>query len=83
MPRLVIVPLGCRLRVGNETRQWEEGELLIFDDSIEHEARNPTDRLRVILPFGVWRPEIDGAERKGVASIFEAIDPCGRAESAA
>ena len=38
----LIVPNGCWLRVGNETREWEEGKLLIFDDSIEHEAKNPS-----------------------------------------
>ncbi|HUQ53312.1 MAG TPA: aspartyl/asparaginyl beta-hydroxylase domain-containing protein, partial [Gammaproteobacteria bacterium] len=44
----LIVPAGCTLRVGNETRAWEEGELLIFDDSIEHEARNPTGEVRIV-----------------------------------
>ena len=42
----LIVPPGCWLRVGNETRSWEEGKLLIFDDSIEHEARNPSGETR-------------------------------------
>ena len=73
----LVVPAGCWLRVGNETRQWEEGKLLIFDDSIEHEARNPTDRLRVVLLFDIWRPELEQAERDAVAAIFEAIDAHG------
>ena len=73
----LIVPSGCWLRVGNETRQWEEGKLMIFDDSIEHEARNPTDQLRVILLFDIWRPELDERERGAVAAIFEAIDAYG------
>ena len=73
----LIVPPGCWLRVGNETRFWEEGKLMIFDDSIEHEAHNPTDRLRVILLFDIWRPEMDEGERRGVAAIFEAIDAYG------
>ena len=70
----LIVPEGCWLRVGNETRQWEEGKLLIFDDSFEHEAKNPTDRLRVILLFDVWRPEIGDEERAGISAVFDAID---------
>ena len=37
----LIVPPGCWLRVGNETREWEEGKLMIFDDSMEHEAKEP------------------------------------------
>ncbi len=70
----LIVPEGCWLRVGNETRLWEEGKLLIFDDSIEHEARNPTGELRIILLFDIWRPELTDAERRGISSIFDAID---------
>src|SRR3954465_4336642 len=62
----LIVPPGCWLRVGNDTRQWEKGKLLIFDDSIEHEALNPTPDLRVILLFDIWRPELSEAERHGV-----------------
>lgn len=70
----LIVPAGCWLRVGNETRQWEEGKLLIFDDSIEHEAKNPTGELRIILLFDIWRPELTEPERQGISSIFDAID---------
>jgi len=70
----LIVPSGCWLRVGNETRQWEEGKLLIFDDSIEHEAKNPSGELRVILLFDVWRPELAEAERGAISSLFAAID---------
>ena len=70
----IIVPRGCWLRVGNEVREWEEGRLLIFDDSIEHEARNPTDEMRIVLIFDIWRPELSAAEREGISAIFNAID---------
>jgi tetratricopeptide (TPR) repeat protein len=73
----LVVPEGCWLRVGNETRQWEEGKLLIFDDSIVHEARNPTGETRIILLFDIWRPELDGNEQQAVSAIFEAIDAYG------
>lgn len=70
----IIVPPGCWLRVGNETREWDEGKLLIFDDSIEHEAKNPSGEVRIILLFDVWRPELKKEERAGISAIFEAID---------
>lgn len=47
----LICPPGCYLRVGEERRQWAEGEFLIFDDTIEHEAYNDTDQARAILMF--------------------------------
>lgn len=70
----LIVPPGCTLRVGNETREWEQGKTLIFDDSIEHEARNPTNELRVVLLFDLWRPELSVAEQSAISNIFSAID---------
>lgn len=70
----LIVPKGCWLRVGNETREWQEGKLLIFDDSFEHEAKNPAGELRVILLFDIWRPELTAEERQAISSVFDAID---------
>jgi aspartyl/asparaginyl beta-hydroxylase (cupin superfamily) len=70
----LIVPPGCWLRVGNETREVQEGKLLIFDDSIEHEAKNPSAEMRIILLFDVWRPELSEAERRGISAMFDAID---------
>jgi aspartyl/asparaginyl beta-hydroxylase (cupin superfamily) len=69
----LIAPPGCRLRVGNETRSWEEGKALIFDDSIEHEAWNGSGETRVILLFEIWRPEIVEEERRALTAMFEAI----------
>jgi beta-hydroxylase len=45
----VDVPEGCALRVGTETRTWQEGGCLVFDDSTEHEAWNHSDRPRTVL----------------------------------
>jgi aspartyl/asparaginyl beta-hydroxylase (cupin superfamily) len=70
----LIVPPGCGIRVGAETREWCEGETLIFDDSFEHEAWNRGDATRVVLLFEVWRPEITADERAALTRIFELID---------
>lgn len=63
----------CTLRVGSETREWVDGVPLVFDDSIEHEARNAGQQERVVLLFEIWRPEIDTADREAIGRIFEAI----------
>ncbi|MGK6321835.1 aspartyl/asparaginyl beta-hydroxylase domain-containing protein [Sphingomonas sp. DT-51] len=69
----LIVPDYCRLRVGNEERAVRAGELMIFDDSIEHEAWNDSDEARVVLLFEVWRPELTVAERAGLTTLFGAV----------
>jgi len=59
----LIVPPGCRFRVGGETREWRVGEAWVFDDTIEHEAWNDSDVPRAILIFDVWHPELTSTER--------------------
>jgi aspartyl/asparaginyl beta-hydroxylase (cupin superfamily) len=68
----LVVPRGCWLRVGAETRHWQEGEAFLFDDTIEHEAMNPTDALRVVLIFDVWHPDLVLCERAAVSAIIAA-----------
>ncbi|NML05312.1 aspartyl/asparaginyl beta-hydroxylase domain-containing protein [Sphingomonas sp. G-3-2-10] len=69
----LIVPPGCGFRVGNETREWEEGKTLIFDDSFEHEAWNRGQSTRVVLLFEIWRPEITPEEQAALSQVFELI----------
>jgi aspartyl/asparaginyl beta-hydroxylase (cupin superfamily) len=69
----LIVPPGCRMRVGNAVHHWREGEMLIFDDSIEHEAWNDSGQTRVILLFEVWHPDLDAAERAALTTVYEAV----------
>ncbi len=73
----LIVSEDGALRVGAETRAWRPGELLIFDDSVEHEAWNRGSRTRVVLLFEIWRPEIGAEERTALTRLFEAIDRYG------
>lgn len=68
----LVVPEGCWFRVGAETRYWREGEALIFDDTIEHEASNPSDLLRVVLIFDLWHPDLSEAERRGISAMLGA-----------
>lgn len=46
----------CRVRVGNTVRHWREGEVLIFDDTFDHEVWNDTDGYRVVLFVDFARP---------------------------
>ncbi|WP_426168811.1 aspartyl/asparaginyl beta-hydroxylase domain-containing protein [Sandarakinorhabdus sp. DWP1-3-1] len=73
----LLVPPDCRLRVGNHTRDVREGEMLIFDDSIEHEAWNDSGAPRAILLFEIWRPELSPAERAALTVMFEAVTQYG------
>lgn len=47
---------NCTIRVGETSNMWEEGKLLVFDDTYDHEVWNNTDEERVVLLFDIVRP---------------------------
>lgn len=69
----LIIPPDCGLRVGGETHAWQPGKVVVFDDTITHEAWNYSDRLRVVLIFDVWHPMLTALERQLVAHTVESI----------
>lgn len=74
----LIVPNRCWFRVGADTRDFAEGQGWVFDDTIEHEAKNETDHLRVILIFDLWHPDLSPAERSAItAAVSAAAMPAG------
>ncbi|HWA31470.1 MAG TPA: aspartyl/asparaginyl beta-hydroxylase domain-containing protein [Rhizomicrobium sp.] len=66
----LIVPDNCRFRVGNETRKVEKGKAWLFDDSIEHEAWNDSDEIRIILMIDVWNPNLDEKEHDLIRELL-------------
>ena len=70
----LVVPPGCRFRVGNETREWREGKAWVFDDTIDHEAWNDSDEYRVILMIDIWNPLLTQAERELVTTLLNGMN---------
>jgi len=70
----LIVPPNCYIRVGERTMQWEEGKMLAFDDTVEHEARNASSQDRLVLIFEIWKPYVTEAERLHVRKMLEIVD---------
>lgn len=69
----LIVPPDCALRVGGEEHAWQEGRVVVFDDTYEHEAWNRSDRVRVVLIFDLWNPHLTELERAAVARLVVAM----------
>lgn len=69
----LIAPEGCRFRVGSDTRDWRYGKAWVFDDTIEHEAWNDSDDVRVILMIDIWNPHLTPAERDLVTALLNGI----------
>ena len=70
----LVVPEGCAFRVGGETREWREGEAFAFDDTIEHEAWNPSGEDRAILILDCWNPHLSEHEREMICRLFTLAD---------
>lgn len=68
----LILPGPARFRVGNTLRDWKMGEAWVFDDSIDHEAWNDADQMRVILIFDIWNPNLSEGERTLITAMMQA-----------
>lgn len=55
---LVVPPTPelCFMNVGDVRCTWDEGRVLVFDDTYAHEVSNCTDHERVVLLFDIPRP---------------------------
>lgn len=70
----LLVPTGCALNIVDAgEHHWREGELVMFDDTFQHEAWNHSDMPRVILLMDCWNPELTIEERLAVKKLVEAI----------
>lgn len=53
------------IRVGDTpARAWQEGRVMLFDDSFEHEAYNESSKPRLVLICDIWHPELRTDEQR-------------------
>lgn len=71
----LIVPPGCALNVIDAgEHHWKPGELMMFDDTFQHEAWNHSDQPRLIVLMDCWNPHLSPPEQQAVKLLVEAID---------
>ncbi|HSV70669.1 MAG TPA: aspartyl/asparaginyl beta-hydroxylase domain-containing protein [Methylibium sp.] len=69
----LLVPPDCALNlVDVGEHAWREGELMLFDDTFQHEAWNRSDRVRVVLLMDCWHPGLTPVERDAVGRMIRA-----------
>jgi len=64
----------CRLSVGDETREWLEGKVILFDTSIYHDAINDSEEMRYILMLRVWHPDLTKEEIEALQFIYDCLE---------
>ncbi len=64
---------GCGFRVSNYSWEWTSQCAWIFDDTIEREAWNDCDALRVIPIFDIWNPLLTLAEHEMLRALLAGI----------
>ncbi|GLV43167.1 Aspartyl beta-hydroxylase [Carabus blaptoides fortunei] len=65
----LIIPSDTCIRVAEEIRYWKEGEVILFDDSFEHEVWHNGSDIRLILIIDVWHPELTDSEKRSLPPI--------------
>lgn len=79
----LLIPNDCALKVGGEVHAWQEGRVVMFDDTYEHEAWNRGNRSRVVLIFDLWNPHLTQVERAAITDLVPAIGDFRQAVDAA
>jgi aspartate beta-hydroxylase len=64
----------CRISVGDETREWINGKVMVFDTSLLHDAVNESDRMRYILMFRLWHPDLTETERLALQFTYDCLE---------
>jgi len=68
------VPHSCALNlVGHGEHHWQEGRLVMFDDTYLHEAWNRSDETRIVLLMDCWNPHLTAPEKIAVKELIEMI----------
>ncbi|XP_023236096.1 aspartyl/asparaginyl beta-hydroxylase-like isoform X2 [Centruroides sculpturatus] len=65
----LVVPKGVKIRVANDTREWKEGKMIIFDDSFEHEVWHKGNKIRLVLIVDFWHPELSARHKATLSAI--------------
>lgn len=68
----IVVPPESALRVGNMLLRWTEGETLLFDGQLDHEAGNASDRLRTVMLVDI---KLSESQQAYVDEFNRNIDP--------
>lgn len=64
----------CRLTIGKTTRQWINGQVMLFDTSLTHDAVNDSDKTRYILMLRLWHPDLSDLERQALQFTYDALE---------
>jgi aspartyl/asparaginyl beta-hydroxylase (cupin superfamily) len=70
----LIIPEGCAIRVGDETRGWTEGRVIVFDDSFIHEVWHRGTQQRSVLLWDIWHPDLTDLEIQALSYLFPIFD---------
>lgn len=64
----------CRLTIADQTREWINGEIMMFDTSLLHDAVNDSDKTRYILMLRLWHPDLSDEERGALQFIYDCLN---------
>ncbi|CAH3149306.1 unnamed protein product [Porites lobata] len=65
----LVIPKHVAIRVGRETKTWEEGKAIIIDDSFDHEVWHNGSSFRLILIVDFWHPDLTARQRASLSPI--------------
>jgi aspartate beta-hydroxylase len=69
------IPAGdTGIEVDGETRRWQQGRCLVFNDHPVHKVWNRTDEDRVVLIVDIWHPDLTATEKILLTGLHKYAD---------
>jgi beta-hydroxylase len=74
-------PASCWIEVDGIRRHWQQGQVMVFDDTFVHSAANESATRRCVLFMDILRPLDRGADRinRGLLAVLRRSPFAGRA----
>lgn len=80
----LVVPGECALNlIDVGEHHWQDGKLMMFDDTFQHEAWNRSNSPRIVLLMDCWNPHLTVPEKIAVKQLIEMITAFQLADRAA
>ena len=60
----------CFIEIAGNSKKWNEGKCIVFDDTFIHSVQNKSGKRRIILLIDTWHPELHYSEKEAITNML-------------
>jgi hypothetical protein len=67
----------CRISIGDKTREWIDGSVMVLHTSLMHDAVNESNEMQYILMLRLWHPDLTPTEQEALQFTYDCLEVPG------